>query len=240
MTQDRSQGAGTGTTAKLAAMMFLEFFIWGAWSVTVGPYLDAHGMPEAKKWAYSIGPLAAIISPFFLGMVADRFFATERVLALMHFLGGVALLIVPSVAAGGKSAEWIVLGILSLHVLCFMPTLGLTNTLAFHHVTNQEKQFPFIRVLGPIGWIVANNILSWLHWDVKPEQFYLAGGAALLLGFYSLALPHTPPPAAGKKAEARDILGLDALALMRQRSFAVFVICSFLICIPLAAYYQLA
>src|SRR5205085_2905805 len=155
-------------------------------------------------------------------------------------LGGVALLVVPSIAADGKSAEWLVLGVLSLHVLCFMPTLGLTNTLAFHHVTSQEKQFPFIRVFGTIGWIVANNILSWLHWDVKPEQFYLAGGAALLLGFYSLALPHTPPPAAGKKAEARDILGLDALALMRQRSFAVFVVCSFLICIPLAAYYQLA
>src|SRR5215472_7417282 len=105
MSESHSQGGGAVITAKLAAMMFLEFFIWGAWSVTVGPYLDANGMPEAKKWAYSIGPIAAIISPFFLGMVADRFFATERVLAMLHFLGGIALLIVPSVASAGKSAE---------------------------------------------------------------------------------------------------------------------------------------
>jgi nucleoside transporter len=225
--------------ARLSAMMFLEFFVWGAWYVTVGNYLDAAGLSGAIKWAYSVGPMAAIVSPFFLGMVADRFFATERVLGAMHLLGGAALLYAPHAAAtGSKNA---VIAVLLLHMLCYMPTLGLTNTLAFHTMTNRERQFPLVRVFGTIGWIAANLVVSkWLHADREPVQFHVAGGAAIALGLFSFTLPHTPPPAAGRPFSLRDAAGLDALSLLAHRPFAVFLACSFLICIPLAAYYAFA
>ncbi|MDW8208117.1 MAG: nucleoside permease [Chloroherpetonaceae bacterium] len=230
---------GSAVGARLSVMMFLQFFVWGGWFVTVGNYMDSNGMKDAIAWAYSVGPIAAIVSPFFLGMIADRFFATERVLAVMHLLGGALLLLAPAVAAGGSPVAFV--GLLLLHTLCYMPTLGLTNTLAFHNVTHPEKQFPLIRVFGTIGWIVANIVVSkMLHADTSALQFYVAGGAGILLGLYSFTLPHTPPPAAGQKSTVHDILGLDALALMRQTAFAVFLISSFLICIPLAFYYSWA
>jgi nucleoside transporter len=242
MSGSAHRDAGGAIGVRLSVMMFLQFFAWGAWAVSVGPFMDSLGMPAGVvAWVYSVGPVAAIASPFFLGMVADRFFATERVLAAMHVLGGLILCAIPYVTRAGSAASTAFVLMLLLHMLCYMPTLGLTNTLAFHNMTDQEKQFPLIRVFGTIGWIVANLVVSaWLHADRSPVQFYVAGGAAILLGLYSLTLPHTPPPAAGKKASAHDILGLDSLALMRQRSFAVFMISSFLICIPLAAYYSWA
>jgi nucleoside transporter len=235
MSGEAHRDAGDAIGTRLSVMMFLQFFVWGAWYVTVGNYMKEHGMADGIANAYSVGPLAAIISPFFLGMVADRFFATERVLGVMHVLGGLALLAAP------MAPPQLFVPVLLLHMLCYMPTLGLTNTLSFHNMTDQEKQFPLIRVFGTIGWIVANIVVSkMLHADTAPSQFYVAGGASLLLGIYSFTLPHTPAPSAGKKATARDILGLDSLALMRSPSFAVFMISSFLICIPLAAYYSFA
>ncbi len=228
-------------TTRLSIMMFLEFFVWGAWYVTVGNYMGAHHMGEFIFWAYTVGPIAAIISPFFLGMVADRFFATERVLCAMHVLGGVALIAAPFLAPAEGGSHWPFIAVLLLHMLCYMPTLGLTNTLAFHNLTNREKQFPIVRVFGTIGWIVANIVVSKvLEADKAVEQFYVAGGAAVVLGIFCIFLPHTPPPAKGKASSVRDVLGLDALALMKKRSFAVFIISSFLICIPLAAYYNYA
>ena len=223
---------------RLALMMFLQFFIWGAWYVTMGPYMASEQVSGTLiGWAYSVGPIAAIISPFFLGMIADRFFATERVLAMMQVVGGAVLFAAP--AAMGVSPEAFV-GVILLHMLCYMPTLGLTNTLAFHNMTNQEKQFPLIRVFGTIGWIAANWVISTLAFDKSPSMFYIAGGSAVLLGVYSFTLPHTPPPAKGRPFNVRDALGLDALDLMKNRSFAIFMISSFLICIPLAAYYSFA
>ena len=222
---------------RLSIMMFLEFFLWGAWYVTMGPYLANNGMGDVNKWAYSVGPIAAIISPFFLGLIADRFFATERVLGLMQLIGGAALCAAPW-AVGQNSTLFLVM--LSVHMLCYMPTLGLTNTLAFHNMTNSEKQFPLIRVWGTIGWIVAGVTLSRLKWDTSVDMFYLAGGSGILMGLYSFTLPHTPPPAKGQAFSAREALGLDALVLLKKRSFAVFILCSFLICIPLAAYYARA
>ena len=240
---------GWGVSAQLSVMMFLQFFVWGAWYVTVGPYMTENQMGAAVAMAYSVGPIAAIISPFFLGMIADRFFATERVLGVMHIIGGAALLIAPSLAHEIDSDEYLVwdslrspfIWILLVHMLCYMPTLGLTNTLAFHNLTNQEKQFPLIRVFGTIGWIVANWVVSvGFKADTADTQFYIAGGAAVLLGVFSFTLPHTPPPAKGKAFSARDALGLDALVLLKRPSFAVFAAASFLICIPLAAYYAFA
>ncbi len=224
---------------KLSIMMFMEFFVWGAWYVTVGNYMAEIGMTEAIYWAYTVGPIGAIISPFFLGMVADRFFATEKVLGAMHILGGVFIFIAPFVAASGSATGFIVM--LLLHMLCYMPTVGLANTLAFHHLTNQEKEFPAIRVFGTIGWIVAGVIVSYgLGADKTALPLQIAGVAGVLLGAFSFTLPHTPPPAAGEKASARQILGLDALAQLSNRPFVVFITSSFLICIPLAAYYSYA
>ena len=226
---------------RLSIMMFLEFFVWGAWYVTVGNYMGAHGMGEVVFWAYTVGPIAAIISPFFLGMVADRFFATERVLSAMHLIGGAALIVAPFFTPQEGGSHWPFIAILLVHMLCYMPTLGLTNTLAFHNLTNREKQFPIVRVFGTIGWIVANIVVSkGLNADKEIHQFYVAGGAAVLLAVVSLLLPHTPPPARGRAPSIRDMLGLDALVLMKKPSFAVFIISSFLICIPLAAYYNYA
>lgn len=222
---------------RLSIMMFLEFFLWGAWYVTMGPYLAAKGMGDVNQWAYSVGPIAAIISPLFLGLIADRFFATERVLGVMQLVGGAALCAAPWAVEQGSG---LFLAMLSIHMLCYMPTLGLTNTLAFHNMTNAEKQFPLVRVWGTIGWIVAGVTLSALNWDTKVEMFYLAGGCGILMGLYSFTLPHTPPPAKGQEFSAREALGLDALVLLKRRSFFVFMLCSFLICIPLAAYYARA
>ncbi|MCX6358726.1 MAG: nucleoside permease [Armatimonadetes bacterium] len=224
--------------ARLSVMMFLEFFVWGGWYVTVGNYMGENGLKDSIAWAYSLCPIAAIISPFFTGMVADRFFATERVLGVLQLLGGATLLAAPLAAQSGPTAF---LACLLLHTLFFMPTLGLTNTLAFSHMNNPEKQFPMVRVFGTIGWIVANIVVSkMLHGDSTPVQFHVAGAAAVLLGLYSFSLPHTPAPSAGQKATLRDIAGLDSLALLKKPAFAVFVASSFLICIPLAFYYAFA
>lgn len=227
--------------ARLSVMMFLQFFVWGAWYVTVGNYMNRVGMSGTIYWAYTVGPLAGIISPFFLGMIADRFFATERVLGFLHLVGGGLLLLAPHFGEGaGQSATNFIL-VLQLHMLCYMPTLGLVNTLSFHNMTDQAKQFPLIRVFGTLGWIAANVVVSKvLAADVEALQFQVAGGAGIALGIYSWTLPHTPPPAAGKALRLGDILGLDALALLKSKSFALFVVSSFLICIPLSAYYAYA
>lgn len=246
MSGETHQAHAGAVTARLSIMMFLQFFVWGSWYVSMTGWISAVRLDALTADAYSVGPIAAIISPFFLGLVADRFFASQRVLAVMHLLGGLFLLGIPTVAltaGAGAPTGFLHPFILMLlgHTLCFMPTLGLTNTLAFHNITDQEKQFPLIRVFGTIGWIVGNIAVSWLPGgDKSPAQFYLAGGAALLLSAYSLTLPHTPPPMAGKQVSAGDILGLKALRLLSKPSYFVFILCSFLICIPLAGYYAQA
>ncbi len=236
--QQPLQKFGGGVFAQLSIMMFLQFFLWGAWYVTMNPYMDEMGMePRMIGWAYTMGPIAAIVSPFFLGIIADRFFPTERVLAIMHLLGGVLLCLAP--LAAEQSSQLFVTIVLA-HMLCYMPTLGLTSSLAMHNMTNSEKQFPMIRVFGTIGWIVAGLIISAFSFDKSPNMFYLAGGSGILLGLFSFTLPHTPAPSKGEPFSAREALGLDSLVLLKNRSFAVFCVCSFLICIPLAAYYSFA
>ncbi|MFQ5738080.1 MAG: MFS transporter [Acidobacteriota bacterium] len=226
---------------RLSLMMFLEFFVWGAWYVTVGNYMSRIGMAEQIYWAYTVSPIAAILSPFFLGMVADRFFATEKVLGVMHLLGGVAILCAPLAAEGASPSSTLFVLLLGVHMLCYMPTLGLANSLAFHHIADQQRQFPLIRLFGTLGWIVATVLVSrLLHADETSLPLYTAGIAGLLLGIYSWTLPHTPAPAAGEEVSVRKIVGLDALARLQSRPFNVFVASSLLICVPLAAYYAYA
>jgi len=223
---------------QLSGMMFLEFFVWGAWYVTVGNYMSRIGMSDLVYWAYAVGPIGAVISPFFLGMVADRFFSTEKVLGALHLIGGAAIFLAPLAAESG-AASWFIL-LLLVHMLCYMPTVGLANALAFHHITDQEKHFPVIRVFGTIGWIVAGVLVSAvLGADETGLPLRIAGIAGIVMGVYAYTLPHTPP-ATKVKVSVRQVLGLDALAQLKSPSFLVFIISSFLICIPLSTYYAYA
>ena len=227
--------------AKLSTMMFLQFFIWGAWYTTIAVYMTHHGMETLTHWPYTVNPIAAIVAPFFLGLVADRYFATEKVLGVLHLLGGLVMFTVPW--ATGAPVVFILL--LLFYNLCYMPTLGLANSLAFHHIESQEKQFPLIRVFGTAGWIVAGLLISYVLGPllgVVAERtalpVYSAATASVLLGIFSFTLPHTPPPGAGQRVSLRSIIGLDALAQLGDAPFYVFIAASFLLCIPLAAYYN--
>ncbi|VAX38443.1 Putative nucleoside transporter yegT [hydrothermal vent metagenome] len=229
---------------RLSIMMFLQFFIWGSWYVAAPGYLVSIGFGAADfGWTYSVGPIAGMISPFLVGMIADRFFATERVLGLMHLLAGGIMLYATTLMGGGETVAatpFVINFVFFAHMLCFFPTLSLTNTLAMHNMTDSEKQFPMIRVFGTIGWIVAGFMVGTFDWGTSINMFKLAGWSAILLGLYSFSLPHTPPPSKGKKISARELLGLDAFVLLKKRSFFIFMVCSFLVCIPLAFYYQIA
>ena len=226
---------------ELSVMMFLQFFIWGAWFVTMGTFLGKGLGFEGTDIgsAYSTTAWAAIVSPFFIGMIADRFFPAQIVLGVMHLLGAVLMYVASTMTTPG-TFFWVLLA----YALCYMPTLALVNAISFHQMTNPEKEFPPIRVLGTLGWIVAGLMIMALgrarltNIEATAIPMRMAAACSLLLGVYSFFLPNTPPKATGKKVSVRDVLGLDALRLMKERSFAIFVICSLLVCIPLGFYYN--
>ncbi|MFN6147168.1 MAG: MFS transporter [Planctomycetota bacterium] len=223
----------------LCAMMFLQFFVWGSWYQTAGTFIDAAKWPVSTiGWAYSAGPIAALISPLFLGLIADRYFASQRVLAAMHAVGALIMLVGIPGAIKANDPTWFEWYLLA-YMLCYMPTLGLSNTVAFSHVTNPEKQFPIARVFGTLGWIAAVTFVSkFLQADTKPVMFLVAGYSSAAMALLSWILPNTPPPAAGKRTSLAETLGLGALPLLKEPAFAVFLVCSFLVCIPLAGYYS--
>ncbi|HEX5107857.1 MAG TPA: nucleoside permease [Vicinamibacterales bacterium] len=221
---------------KLSTLMFLQYFVWGAWSVTTGTWLgQTLGFSgEQIGLAFGTTAIAAMISPFFVGMVADRYLATEKILAALHLVGGVILFYASTQSAFGPFFV-----ALLVYALCYMPTLALSNSLSFHQMREPSRQFPAIRVLGTIGWIVAGLAIGSLGLEATAIPMRIAAAASLVLGLFCLALPHTPPRGRQHTTIA-DILGLDALKLLREPSFAVFVLGSFLVCIPLQFYYAFA
>lgn len=222
------------TRLQLSTMMFFQFFVWGAWYVTLGTYLLKIGFSGLNVGAaYSTVNWGAIISPFIIGMIADRFFSAEKIMAITHLVGAVLLWIVSTVTEPGLFF-WVLLG----YSMLYMPTLALANAISFYQMDNPEKEFPSIRVLGTIGWIAAGLLIGTLKIEDTAIPLQIGAGVSLFLGVFSFFLPNTPPKSKGSKPTLSDILGLDALKLMKNRSFAVFIISSLLISIPLAFYYS--
>lgn len=229
---------------KLSGMMFLEFFIWGAWFVTLGTFLGNNLKASGSQTAaiFSTQSWGAIIAPFIIGLIADRYFNAEKILGILHLAG--AFLMYQMYQSTDVGMFYIY--VLSYMVL-YMPTLALVNSVAFNQMKDAEKEFPNIRVWGTIGWILAGLSISFLfHWDsveavsngLLKNTFLLAGIAALVLGLLSFTLPKTPPKVSEGKIKIVDIIGLDALRLLKDKNFLIFFISSILICIPLAFYYQ--
>lgn len=228
---------------RLSVLMFLEFFVWGSWYTTIAVYMSHHGMENLTHWPFTGNAIAALVAPFIVGMVADRYFNSERILGFLHLLGGVILFITPSL----YQSPLLFIGALILYNVCYMPTMSLANSLSFHNINDQEKEFPVIRTFGTVGWIVAGLTISFIlgyfvSTQVPAEQtavpVYLAAGSSILLGLYSFTLPKTPPQAKGEKNTWRQIVGVDALKKLWSPAFGIFLVSSILISIPLAAYYN--
>ncbi len=232
------------TQFQLSLMMFLQFFIWGGWFVTLSIYLPntLNSSGGEIAMAYSTQPWGAIIAPFIIGLIADRFFNAEKVLGVLHLIG--ACLMYMMYQATDFSAFYpYVLG----YMIAYMPTLALVNSVSFNQMNDPAKQFSYIRVWGTIGWIVAGLGISYLfHWDsvegikegMLQNTFLMTAIASAILGIYSFTLPKTPPKMSTEKASISSILGFDALKLLNDRNFLIFFVSSILICIPLAFYYQ--
>lgn len=232
------------TKLQLSFMMFLEFFIWGAWFVTLGTFLGSNLQAKDSEisLAFSTQSFGAIIAPFIVGMIADRYFNAEKILGVIHILGGILMYWLYNTTEFA-----IFFPVLLAYMILFMPTLALVNSISFNQMLSPEKEFSVIRVWGTVGWIAAGIMISFLGWDSQEGlsqgllkyTLLVTSAMSILLGFFSFTLPKTPPK--GKLSGEFSVskaLGLDALSLLKHRNFAIFFISSILICIPLAFYYQ--
>ena len=229
------------TNIQLSLMMFLQFFIWGAWFVTMGTFLGTDLQADGGQigTAYMTQAWGAIIAPFIMGLIADRFFSAQKLLGVLHIVGSVLLYLAGN---SGNFSQFYpyVLG----YMVLYMPTLALVNSVSFNQMTNPTKEFAKVRIWGTIGWIVQGlligSVFLWESQGLLQNTFLLAAGASAFLGIFSFTLPETPPPSKGQKASIGDIIGIEALALLKDRNFLIFFLSSVLICIPLAFYYSFA
>jgi nucleoside transporter len=225
---------------RLSLMMFLQFFVWGAWFVTLGTHLGQIGFTGSQiGYAYLMNNIAAILSPFFVGMIADRFFASQKVMGILHLLGGLIMYWSADITTTGP----LLLGLL-LYNLTYMPTLALVNAVSFRQMKSPDAEFPKVRVWGTIGWIAAGLVITFILAGYYPDvekssvPMKMAAIGSILMGLYSFTLPSTPPQNVGKKVSVGEVLGLSTLRLLKEKSFFIFVLCSLLISIPLAFYYN--
>ncbi len=240
------------TRLQLSTMMFIEFFIWGSWFVTLGTFLvnNLHANGAQTGRVFSTQSWGAIIAPFIIGLIADRYFNAEKILGVLHLAGAALMYYMYTVGTITDVYPTSFFYYLLIYMILFMPTLALVNSIAFNQINDPEKEFSSIRIWGTIGWIVAGLLISLVFlWDAEASvkaglmrnTFLLAAIASLILGLFSFTLPKTPPKVApGTKVKVADIIGLDALKLLKNKNFLIFFIASILICIPLAFYYQVA
>ena len=220
---------------KLAIFMFLQYLIWGSWYVSMASYLSKTLQFSGEQIGLASGAFAigAMIAPFFVGLIADRYFASEKILAFLGIFGGLLLFLLPEMTTFGGFYPMLI-----LYCCTYVPTLALGNSVSLHHLENPKRDFPLVKTLSAVGWIAAGLMLSFVfHGELSAIQFYVAGTISILFGLFSLTLPHTPPMKTGKDVSLGEILGLDALALLKKPSFAIFIACMFLICIPLYFYF---
>lgn len=224
--------------ARLSALMFMQFFVWGAWAVTLGLVMQTVGVGNLIANAFSVGPIASIAGSFLLGMAATRYFSPKALMVILHLLGGAILLALPSLLTpeSGGTFVWVLFG----YMILYMPTVGLANTIALKSLGERDDRFPFVRAFGTLGWIVAGLIIGWAALSASSEIFRVAAVVSIALGIYSLTLPAIEPDAPSDESLVRQVLCVEAFGLMRQRSYLIFVICATLISIPLAMYYAYA
>jgi nucleoside transporter len=221
---------------RLGLMMLLNYIIWGSWYVTISTYLTTTLKFTGTQTGAVFGTtaVAALVSPFFVGLIADRLFATEKVLAALYAIGAVLVFAVTRVSSFPA-----VYALMLLYCLSYFPTIALTNSLAMQQVRNVGQDFPPIRMMGTLGWILIGLAIGYMKVEATSTPFLMAAGASALMSLFSLTLlPHTPPRAKGEAVSVRDILGLDALSMMKRPSFAVFIVASVLACIPLTFYFS--
>jgi nucleoside transporter len=219
---------------KLSIFMFLQYFIWSCWYMTLGSYLGTVLKFNGEQIGLAYGAFAwgAILSPFIVGLIADRFFASEKIIAVLGVVGGLVMLYIPQLSTFGSLYPMLI-----LYCTLYAPTLALGNSVSMTHLADAKKDFPFVKIFSAVGWIAGGVVLSQLKAEQSTLQYYLAGGSSIVFGLFALALPHTPPKKKGQDVPLREVLGLDALALLKKPAFAIFILCMFLICIPLYFYF---
>ena len=224
------------TIVILAFMMFLQYFVWGSWYVTMGTFmtkfLGSTGIQIGA--AYSALAIATMISPFFVGMVADRFFAAQRVMGVLHIIGGVLLFLASRITTNG-AFYWVIL----LYSFAYMPTIALSNSVAFRQMSDPGKQFPVIRVFGTVGWVISGFMIAFLGIEQTPTTFYMAAIVSFGLGIVQL-FPARYSPSGKNSSSAKSVMGIDAFVLFRDKPYLIFFIAAIFVCIPLSFYFGFA
>lgn len=232
--QERIFRSDRNVFVRLTAMMLLQFIVFGSWFATFGLVLATNGLADIIGAAYSLAAVAAIVSPMFLGAIADRFMASQKALGLAHLGGGFVMLFLPAVVTTANGA--LALGAIFIYMLFFQPTLGMANSIAFRHLGENKRLFPYIRVFGTLGWVIGGLTVGWMGLSASTGLFYVTAIASFVYAAYSFTLPATPAPAKGVRFSFGDVVGADAFRLLKHRNFAILMICALFTSIALGVY----